>query len=266
MKKGSAAIWAEVHHQQGLATLSFGTFTQFQLDFENTFVDPNTAREAMNWLSTTHINSREQLQEYINTFKLNVVRAKYNELKDAATLISYFSAGVPTWIMHRIQAMDTVPTTLALWYEKATHFCLQKEIARKIALMHHRKDSQPPRTHQNFRPLNARPSRDPNTMDIDALNLSPIEQSRCLQDHLCFICKQPNCSTRNHPRNKTTTREVTTTYPTRNPEQVQTASTTEEGDLMKYVKDLEGKGMKPAELLCLLQIAVDADENEEQSF
>ena len=129
MKKGSAAIWAEVHRQQGLATLSFGTFTQFQSDFENTFVDTNATREAMNWLSTTHINSGEQLQEYINTFKLNVVHAKYNELKDAATLISYFSAGVPTWIMHRIQAMDTVPATLALWYKKAAHFRLQKEIA-----------------------------------------------------------------------------------------------------------------------------------------
>ena len=48
MKKGSAAIWAEVRRQQGLATLSFGTFAQFQTDFENTFVDTNAAREAMN--------------------------------------------------------------------------------------------------------------------------------------------------------------------------------------------------------------------------
>ena len=129
MKKGSAVIWAEVHRQQGLTTLSFRTFTQFQTDFESTFVNTNVAREAMNWLSTTHINSGEQLQEYINTFKLNVICTKYDELKDTATLISYFSAGVPTWIMNRIQAMDTVPTTLALWYKKAAHFHLQKEIA-----------------------------------------------------------------------------------------------------------------------------------------
>ena len=136
MKEGSAAIWAEVCRQQGLATLSFGTFTQFQTDFKTPFVDTNVAREAMNWLSTTCINSGEQLQEYINPFKLNIICTKYNELKDAATLISYFSAGVSTWIMHHIQAMDTVPTTLTLWYEKATHFHLQKEIAQKIALMH----------------------------------------------------------------------------------------------------------------------------------
>ena len=131
MKKGSAAIWAEVCHQQGLATLSFGTFTQFQTDFKTTFVNTNVARETMNWLSTTRINSREQLQEYINMFKLNVGCAKYDKLKDAATLISYFSTGAPTWIMHRIQAMDTVPTTLALWYKKAAHFRLQKEITQR---------------------------------------------------------------------------------------------------------------------------------------
>ena len=172
----------------------------------------------MNWLSTTHINSGEQLQEYINMFKLNVIHAKYNELKDATTLISYFSAGVPTWIMHRIQAMDTVPTTLALWYEKAAHFRLQKEIARKIALMHHGNGPQPPHTNQGFRPSNPHPSRDPNAMDIDALNLSPVECSCCLRDHLCFICKKPNCSTRNHPCSKETTQE--TTHPTRNSEQV----------------------------------------------
>ena len=88
-------------------------------------------------------------------------------------------------------------------------------------------------------------------MDINALNLSPVERSRCLRDRLCFIYKQPNCSTRNHPQNKATTWEAATTCPTRNPEQVRTTSTSEEGDLMKYVKGLEEKGKKPAELLLL---------------
>ena len=180
MKKGSAATWAEVHCQQGLATLLFGTFTQFQTNFETTFVNTNTAQEAMSWLSTTHIDSGEQLQEYINTFKVNVIRAQYNELKDAATLISYFSTGLPTWIMHRIQAMDTVPTTLAVWYEKAAHFCLQKEIARKITLTHQGNGLQSSRTNQNPCLTNPRPPHDPNAIDINALNLTPTEWSHCL--------------------------------------------------------------------------------------
>ena len=63
-----------------------------------------------------------------------------------------------------------------------------------------------------------------------------------------------------------TPREIAPTRPARNSEQVRTTSTSEEGDLMKYVKDLEGKGKKPAELLRLLQLAVEPDETEEQSF
>ena len=68
-----------------------------------------------------------------------------------------------------------------------------------------------------------------------------------------------------------TQRESTPTRPTHNPERVHTTmsistSTPEEGDLTKYIKELEGKGRIPAELLCLLQLAVEADEKDEASF
>ena len=90
----------------------------------------------MSWLATTRITTGEQLQEYINQFKLNVIHAKYDETKDATTLISYYSTRIPVGIMQCIQAMDTVSTTVTGWYEKATHFHLQREIARKITLIH----------------------------------------------------------------------------------------------------------------------------------
>ena len=174
MKKGSAATWAEVHHQQGFASQSFGTFAAFEADFEKAFGNANVQQEAMNWLATTRIATGEQLQEYINHFKLNVVRAKYDETKDTATLISYFSTGIPVRLMQRIQAMDNIPSTIAGWYEKATHFRLQREIACHITTMHQGsapQNSQPTLVH---RPQTSHPT-DPNTMDIDALNLSPIE-------------------------------------------------------------------------------------------
>ena len=109
-------------------------------------------------------------------------------------------------------------------------------------------------------------------MDINALNLSLIERSHCLRNHLCFICKQLNCSTRNHPRQDTVTCPAQQgPTPAHTPERVRVTMTmptptSEEGDLTKYVKELEGKGRNPAELLCLLQIAVKADEKEEVSF
>ena len=110
-------------------------------------------------------------------------------------------------------------------------------------------------------------------MDIDTLNLSPVEQTCCLHSHLCFICKQLNCSTRNHPRDDNmsypTCQEQTPAHPACNPERVRTAiavTISEEGELVKYIKELEGKGRKPAELLCLLQLTVDTDKKEEVSF
>ena len=99
MKKGSTATWAEVCCQQGFTNQSFRTFATFETDFEKAFGNANTAQEAMNWLSTTCINNGEQLQDYINRFKPNIVHAKYDKVKDTATLILYFQTGIPTWIM-----------------------------------------------------------------------------------------------------------------------------------------------------------------------
>ena len=251
IKKGSAAMWTEVHHQQGFTSQSFRTFAAFETDSEKAFGNVNVQQEAMNWLATTRIATGEQLQEYINQFKLNVVHTRYDEIKDAATLISYFSTGIPVRLMQQIQAMDNVPTTITGWYEKAAHFCLQREIARRITSMHW--GSTPQNTHSNIthHPQNLWPNPDPNAMEIDVLNLSPVERSCCLRNCLCFICKKLNCSTRNHPHDEIPT------FPAQNPKRTRvtmtTPATTSNGlDLEKYVKELEGKGRKPDELLHLL--------------
>ena len=144
MKKGSTAMWAEVCRQQGFANQSLGTLIAFKTDFERAFGNANIQQEAMTWLATTCIATGEQLQDYTNQFKLNVVCAKYDKTKDTATLISYFSTRILVGIMQCVQAMDTVPTTIAGWYEKAAHFCLQREIAQKIALIHCRPAPQGP--------------------------------------------------------------------------------------------------------------------------
>ena len=70
---------------------------------------------------------------------------------------------------------------------------------------------------------------------------------------------------KNHPH------EETPAHPACNPERARettTAFTTTptELDLGKYVKELEGKGRKPTELLQLLQLAVKADEKDKASF
>ena len=258
-------MWAEVHCQQGFDQ-SFGTFIAFETDFERAFGNANIQKEAMSWLTNTHITTREPLQEYTNQFKLNVVHTKYDETKDAATLISYFSTGIPVGIMQCVQAMGTVPTTIASWYEKAAHFHLQREIAQKITLIHHRPALQSPWTDITHRPQTSRPTRDPNAMDIDALNLSPVKRSCCLRNSLCFICKQPNCSMRNHPHEEIPTRPACNPKRTRAAATTPTTTTPIESDPRKYIKELEGKGRKSTELPHLLQLAVEADEKDKVSF
>ena len=168
--------------------------------------------------------------------------------------------------------MDTVPTTIDRWYDKAAHFCLQKEITHRVTIMH---QGTTPQTswYDNPCPQFSHPVHDPSAMDIDALNLSPTEHSCCWCNCLCYICKQPNCSTRNHPHNDTMThpawQEQTPARPACNPERVRTTTamtTSEEGELVKHMKKSERKGRKPTELLHLLQHAVDTDEKEEVSF
>ena len=70
---------------------------------------------------------------------------------------------------------------------------------------------------------------------------------------------------RNHPC------EETPAHPPHNPERTRSTTTTptttsNKSDLGKYVKELEGKGRKPDELLRLLQLAVEANEKDEASF
>ena len=66
-----------------------------------------------------------------------------------------------------------------------------------------------------------------------------------------------------HNSNPERTRVTTTTPTTSTPA---TTTTSEGSELEKYVRELEGKGRKSTELLCLLQLAVEANEKEETSF
>ena len=149
-----------------------------------------------------------------------------------------------------------------------TLYC-NREIAQKIALIHCGTTPQTPHTDITHHPQTSHPTRDPNAMDIDTLNLSPVKRSHCLRNHLHFIFKQLNCSTRNHPR------EETPAHPACHLEQVRTTmtapantptATATESEFGKYVKELEGKGKKSTKLLRLLQLAVEANKNNEASF
>ena len=97
MTKGSALIWATTFRQNAITgtTITMGTFPDFITKFETVFKHHNTTGNAMtkgknNTYSPT-------LVEYVSYFK------NYSSLAtitDQIVLIRYFSAGIPSPLMH----------------------------------------------------------------------------------------------------------------------------------------------------------------------
>ena len=78
------------------------------------FILKNTKDQAIAWLSTTKVNEKLNLLEYISKFKNN---AALSRITNQDILINFFSRGIPTQLMKRIYLMDTIPNTV----EKMVH-------------------------------------------------------------------------------------------------------------------------------------------------
>ena len=80
--------------------------------------------------------------------------------------------------------MDTVPTTIEKWYQATLRFQHVWEKTQEIAKgktnpfyqNHHRNND------------NSHKKKDPDAMDVDAVQLSNEERTRRLQERLCFKC------------------------------------------------------------------------------
>ena len=99
------------------------------------------------------------------------------------TLIEFFTTGLKTPLVNQIYGMDTVPDTIEGWYEKASHFENQWQKARAITSRSNKTE----RTKKkNYRP-NVR-ERHPDTMDVDAVQLSREDRDKYIKEGRCFNC------------------------------------------------------------------------------
>ena len=121
MKKGSARLWALTETKTAFTRNppDFGTWTDFLKRFNDLFILENTREQAIAWLSTTKVNDKINLLDYISQFKNN---AALSGITDQNVLINFFSRGIPTQLMRRIYSMDTIPTTIEKWYLQTLHF------------------------------------------------------------------------------------------------------------------------------------------------
>jgi len=197
MTKGSAATWASTFRQKcftaaGVLT-SLGTFDDFVKAFKAAFEHHDIVGQAIRWLSTTRMTKDKSgvwqppLLDFISTFKNKVAQA---QIVDENVLIGYFSAGIPPFLMRRIFTMDTAPTTVAVWYDKATHFLTQWERSDEVAS----RNKNPAKiTYRSYTTPSSSKTADPDAMDVDVIRvakLTPDERKKCIEKGLCFRCRK----------------------------------------------------------------------------
>ena len=189
MKEGAARLWAltEIETAFTRNPPGFRTWADFLQRFNNSFILENTKEQAIAWLTTTKVNDKIDILDYILKFKNN---AALSGITDQNILINFFSRGIPTQLMRKIYSMDIIPTTMEKWYQQTLHFKQVWERTNEIA----KGRNNPFIPFQDNRNNNhTQKKQDPNTMDVDAIQiekLTPKERQRCFENNLCFKCRK----------------------------------------------------------------------------
>jgi len=138
----------------------------------------------------------DTIDDFNNKFKLLVSQTK---ITDDLTLIDAYRDAIKPQLARQVLMMETVPTTITTWYEKAATFdnnyC---HLTNQIGKFKAKGSSHKP----SFKFKMA--EKDPNTMDIDTL--SPQEQKGLKEQGRCFFCKEKGHYARNCPKRATTYR------------------------------------------------------------
>ena len=148
-------------------------------------------------------------QEYINKFENLATKA---QLEDKLTAVTQFSAGLDRQISTMILSMTSPPDDLPGWIEKAQLFHGQKLRIDELRRNTH---------YPGFRFQNAstpRTSCDPNTMDVDMVQLKKLtsqERAKCMKEGRCFKCRKVG-----HNAKNCRTKYDTTSNPSRPSQQI----------------------------------------------
>ena len=143
----------------------------------------NKARRTMNRLVQNLRDHKKGFQKYIVDFQLAVAQTG---IKDKETLIEAFATRLDPSLGQMVLSVKDISTMLNEWIRQASKFHTQQ---KWIAAL------QGGGSIRSFLP---RTIQDPNTMDIDAIWLSPAERAEHMKHNKCFICHKVGCHTKNH--------------------------------------------------------------------
>ena len=179
------------------------------------------------------------------------------EIKNEETLIEAFATGLDPSLGQMVLSVKDISTMLNEWIRQASKFHAQQ---KQITAL---------RGGGSIRSFLSRTMRDPNTMDINTIRLSPIERAEHMKHNKYFICHRVGCHTKNHPWDQPCNQGPP--QPPRNPAQVRATTTTPaitptpkpKSELAQFVGSLERKGTTKEEILRVLTTCI-VEEDEEK--
>ena len=179
------------------------TLVEFTKDYNQNFNPFDTKLKAQQDLSKLVQKSgkdkdgtpNDGFQEYVNKFENLATKAQF---EDKLMAVTQFSAGLDRQLSTMILSMASPPDDLPAWIEKAQLFHGQKLRIDELR----RNTCYPGFGFQNA--PNSRTPRDPNTMDVDTVQLkklTPQEHAKCMKEGRCFKCRKTghdakNCRTK----------------------------------------------------------------------
>jgi hypothetical protein len=192
MTGGVAKEWKESYIIDAKAknpTKPFGTYEAFIELLKEAFLVADGEGDARAKLRQLR-QGTGPIADYISQFRIYAGRSKITEDK---SLIEYFMEGLHPRLLEKIYSVETIPKTLAKWFELATRFDAHYHRVKEIKGRSKGSTFIPsPRT---FTPRYATQHRDPNAMDIDRLTAE--ERQKHFEEKRCFNCHRTGHQARN---------------------------------------------------------------------
>jgi Retrotransposon gag protein/Zinc knuckle len=184
-------------------------WTEFEAAFTTAFTDTTKKEDAYQKLK--HLKMKDKLvNDYITAFNSLAAKAGW-ELSNAGTIDAFHSRLRPG-MLNAIMNCDMWPDTMPQWQQVARDE-MHKYLAKKAILSFHPQmgnqgnlgtRNQWQRRFGQCGQGGGSSSRDPNAMDVDAINtrnpLSEDEKQWLMAEGQCFFCKQQGHMSRNCPK------------------------------------------------------------------
>jgi hypothetical protein len=198
-EEGDAASWKAQFVKDILRTVqaSFRTWADFKKNLDMAFLPYDRPGDTLEEMKNMRLGTRS-VENHVANFRLAVTRSGLD--KDSAAVINYFRESLTIPLQKWIMTIEDPPTILEDWCKWAMKMDANyKEMQRVIGRSQQgtsptekKKEEQPRRWYFPWK------ERDPNSMDIDAINTDA--RSEAMRKGLCFRCGEPGHISANCPK------------------------------------------------------------------